>query len=81
MRRSMKRGNWEKAFDGAKMKRDEIAFSVRKTKNLVQEYMDIIEFYKDRKYILDKLADYEVNGRQCQKSQSVFLRLAKVQNR
>jgi len=40
---------------------DEITFSVRKTKNLVQEYLDIIEIYKDRKYILDKLADYEVN--------------------
>ena len=40
---------------------DEISFSVRKTKNLVQEYLDIIEIYKDRKYILDKLADYEVN--------------------
>lgn len=39
---------------------DEIAFSVRKTKNLVQEYLDIIEIYKDRMYILDKLENYEV---------------------
>lgn len=39
---------------------DEIAFSVRKTKNLVQEYLDIIEFYKDRMYILNKLENYEV---------------------
>jgi len=39
---------------------DEIAYSVRKTKNLVQEYLNIIEEYKDRCYILDKLANYEV---------------------
>ncbi len=39
---------------------DEIAFSVRKTKNLVQEYLDIIEFYKERSYILDNLLNYEV---------------------
>lgn len=42
------------------MNLDEIAFSVRKTKNLVQEYLNIIEEYKDRKYILDHLANYEV---------------------
>lgn len=40
---------------------DEISFSVRKTKNLVQEYLDIIEIYKDRMYILEKLENYEVN--------------------
>ena len=40
---------------------DEISFSVRKTKNLVQEYLDIIEFYKDKGYILDKLENFEVN--------------------
>ena len=39
---------------------DEIAFSVRKTKNLVQEYLDIIEIYRDRMYILNKLENYEV---------------------
>lgn len=39
---------------------DEIAFSVRKTKNLVLEYLSIIEEYKDRKYILDDLTNYEV---------------------
>lgn len=39
---------------------DEIAFSVRKTKNLVQEYLEIIEIYKDRMYILNKLENYEV---------------------
>lgn len=40
---------------------DEISFSVRKTKNLVQEYLDLIEIYKDRMYILEKLENYEVN--------------------
>ncbi|MBQ9775873.1 MAG: DUF1670 domain-containing protein [Lentisphaeria bacterium] len=39
---------------------DEIAFSVRKTKNLVQEYLDIIEIYRDRMYILKRLENYEV---------------------
>ena len=34
--------------------------SVRKTKNLVQEYLDIIEIYRDRMYILNKLENYEV---------------------
>ncbi len=38
---------------------DEIAFSVRKTKNLVQEHLDIIEIYRDRMYILNKLENYE----------------------
>jgi predicted transcriptional regulator len=39
---------------------DEIAYSVRKTKNLVQEYLDIIEEYKERSYILDEMVNYEV---------------------
>lgn len=39
---------------------EEIAYSVRKTKNLIQEYLDIIEEYKERSYILDELANYEV---------------------
>ena len=38
------------------MNLDEIAYSVRKTKNLVQEYLNIIDEYKERNYILDKLA-------------------------
>jgi len=33
---------------------------MRKTKNLVQEYLNFIEEYNDLCYILDKLADYEV---------------------
>jgi len=40
---------------------DEIAFAVRKTKKLVQEYLDIIEIYKKKEYILDQLENYEVN--------------------
>jgi len=43
------------------MNLDEISFSVRKTKNLVQEYLDIIDNYKDRMYILEKLENYEVD--------------------
>ena len=39
---------------------DEIAYSVRKTKNLVQEYLNIIDEYKERSYILEKMVDYEV---------------------
>ena len=39
---------------------DEIAYSVRKTRNLVLVYLNIIEEYKDQCYISDKLADYEV---------------------
>ena len=34
--------------------------SVRKTKNLVQEYLGIIEIYRDRMYILNRLENYEV---------------------
>jgi hypothetical protein len=33
---------------------------VRKIKNLVQEYLDIIEEYKELSYILDKMVNYEV---------------------
>lgn len=40
---------------------DEISFVVRKTKNLVQEYLDIIDNYKDKMYILEELENYEVN--------------------
>jgi len=47
---------WQKG-----MTADEIAFSVRKTKRLVNEYLLIIEEYKDRKYILDRLLNFEVN--------------------
>ena len=43
------------------MSLDEISFSVRKTKNLVQEYLDIIDNYKNRMYILDNLLNFEVN--------------------
>ena len=39
---------------------DEIAYSVRKTKKLVHEYLNIIDEYKERSYILEKLVDYEV---------------------
>ena len=42
------------------MSMDEIAYSVRKTRNLVLVYLNIIEEYKDQCYISDKLADYEV---------------------
>lgn len=44
------------------MSLDEIAYSVRKTKNLVLEYLDIIEEYKERSYILDELVNYEVKA-------------------
>ena len=43
------------------MSLDEISFPVRKTKNLVQEYLDIIDNYKNRMYILDNLLNFEVN--------------------
>ena len=42
------------------MKLDEIAFSVNCTKKLVKEYLIIIEEYKEKGYILDQMADYEV---------------------
>jgi len=42
------------------MKLDEIAFSVNCTQKLVQEYLNIIEEYKKKGYILDQMADYEV---------------------
>jgi predicted transcriptional regulator len=47
---------WKKGMDLA-----EIAFSVRKTRRLVQEYLTIIEEYRDKRYILDRLLDFEVN--------------------
>lgn len=43
------------------MNLDEIAFSVRKTKRLVNEYLKIIEEYKEKNYILEKLMNFEVN--------------------
>ncbi len=39
---------------------DEIAFSVRKTKRLVKEYLNIIEEYKEKNYLLDRMLNYEV---------------------
>ena len=39
---------------------EETAFAVHKTPRLVQEYLDIIEMYKERGYILDRLMEYEV---------------------
>lgn len=39
---------------------DEIAFSVRKTKRLVGEYLKIIEEYRDKNYLLDRMVNYEV---------------------
>ena len=43
------------------MSLEEIAFSVRKTKRLVKEYLNIIDEYKERNYILDRLLLFEVN--------------------
>lgn len=40
---------------------EEIAFSVRKTKRLVKEYLAIIDEYKERNYILDRLLEFEVH--------------------
>jgi len=40
---------------------DEIAFSVRKTKRLVKEYLKIIDEYKEKNYIMEKLINFEVN--------------------
>lgn len=39
---------------------EEIAFAVHKTTKLVQEYLDIIEAYKEKGYIMDRLMEYEV---------------------
>jgi DNA-binding CsgD family transcriptional regulator len=41
------------------MTTDEIAYSVGKTKRLVKEYEKIIDNYKEKSYILDKLLNYE----------------------
>jgi len=39
---------------------EETAFAVHKTTRLVQEYLDIIETYKEKGYIMDRLMEYEV---------------------
>ena len=39
---------------------EETAFAVHKTPRLVQEYLDIIEMYKEKGYILDRMMEYEV---------------------
>ena len=39
------------------MKLDKIAFSVNCTQKLVQEYLNIIEEYKEKDYILDQMAE------------------------
>lgn len=39
---------------------EETAFAVHKTPRLVQEYLDIIEIYKEKGYIMDRLMEYEV---------------------
>jgi hypothetical protein len=39
---------------------EEIAFAVHKTPRLVQEYLNIIEVYKEQGYIMDRLMEYEV---------------------
>ncbi len=41
------------------MNLDEIGFSVRKTKRLVKEYLNIIEEYKEKNYFLDRMVNYE----------------------
>ena len=43
-----------------RMTLEETAFAVHKTSRLVREYLDIIEMYKERGYILDRLMEYEV---------------------
>lgn len=40
---------------------DTFPVPMRKTKNLVSEYLDIIEFYKNRRYISGKLKNFEMN--------------------
>lgn len=39
---------------------EEIAFAVHKTARLVQEYIDIIELYKEKGYIMDRMMEFEV---------------------
>jgi hypothetical protein len=41
------------------MTTEEIAYSIGKTKRLVKEYEKIINNYKEKSYILDKLLNYE----------------------
>lgn len=43
-----------------RMTLEETAFAVHKTPRLVKEYIDIIEMYKERGYIMDRLMEYEV---------------------
>ena len=40
---------------------EEIAFTVHKTVRLVKEYMAMVNEYKDKGYIIDKLMNFEVN--------------------
>ncbi len=42
------------------LSKKDIAFSLKKREKLVQEYLDVIDEYKDKGYILDKLENYEV---------------------
>jgi predicted transcriptional regulator len=42
------------------MNTDEIAFSVRKTRRLVKEYEKIIDEYREKSYILEKLLNLEI---------------------
>lgn len=43
------------------MSLDEIAFTVKKSKKLLEEYMEIIDEYKSRNYILENIMKFEVN--------------------
>jgi DNA-binding CsgD family transcriptional regulator len=43
------------------MNRDEIAYSLSINKKVIDQYLKIIETYKEKKYILDKLENFEVN--------------------
>lgn len=43
-----------------RMTLEEIAFAVHKTPRLVQEYLDIIETYKEKGYIMERLMEFEV---------------------
>ena len=52
------------------MTTEEIAYSVGKTKRLVKEYEKIIDYYKEKSYILAKLLNHEA-GIETQFEQSV----------
>lgn len=43
------------------MSREEIAFAVKRTERLIKEYEDIIEEYKEKSYVMEKLLAVEVN--------------------